>query len=206
MRPATHPAAQLVQLRQAEALGVLDEHHAGVRDVDPDLDHRGGHQHVQLPGGERLHGRVALVGALLAVDQPDPQLRAAPPCRRSAPPRRSPPSAPRSRRRGARPRSSGAPPPPRRRGRPRSSAARDRSRSSVRIGCRPGGRSRSVADRQVAVEGQRQRARDGRGGQRQHVRLQLPALRLERGPLRHAESMLLVDHRQSQPRRTRPPR
>ena len=38
---------------------------------------------------------------------------------------------------------------------------------------RPGGSSRMVADRQVAVEGERQRARDGRRGQRQQVRLQL---------------------------------
>ena len=65
MRPAADPAAQLVQLRQAEALRVLDEHDAGVRHVDPHLDHGGGDQDVQLPGCEGLHGHVAVVGALL---------------------------------------------------------------------------------------------------------------------------------------------
>jgi hypothetical protein len=45
-RAAADPAAQLVQLRQAEALGVLDHHQAGVGHVHADLDHRGGHQHL----------------------------------------------------------------------------------------------------------------------------------------------------------------
>ena len=38
--------AQLVQLRDPVAIGVLDQHHGRVGDVDPDLDHRGGHEHV----------------------------------------------------------------------------------------------------------------------------------------------------------------
>ena len=36
-RPAANPAAQLMQLRQPEALGMLDHHDGGVRDVDADL-------------------------------------------------------------------------------------------------------------------------------------------------------------------------
>ena len=44
----THPAAQLVQLGDAVALGPLDQHHRRVGDVDPDLDHRGRDQDVGL--------------------------------------------------------------------------------------------------------------------------------------------------------------
>ena len=49
------PAAQLVQLGDAEPVGVEDHHHGGVGDVDADLDHRGGDQHVDLAGGEGAH-------------------------------------------------------------------------------------------------------------------------------------------------------
>ena len=70
----TRPA-ELVELRQAEPLGVLDDHHAGVRDVDPDLDDGGRHEHVHLAGREGGHRRVARVRALLAVDEADAQRR-----------------------------------------------------------------------------------------------------------------------------------
>ena len=43
---APDAAAQLVQLGDAVALGVLDEHHGRVRDVDADLDHRRRDEHV----------------------------------------------------------------------------------------------------------------------------------------------------------------
>src|SRR5688572_16549520 len=39
VRPAPDPAAQLMELRQAEALGVLHHDDRRVRDVDADLDH-----------------------------------------------------------------------------------------------------------------------------------------------------------------------
>ena len=42
---AADPAAQLVELGEAEALGVLDDHQRGVGDVDADLDHRRRDQH-----------------------------------------------------------------------------------------------------------------------------------------------------------------
>ena len=45
---AADAAAQLVQLRDPEALGVLDQHHRRVRHVDADLDHRRRDQHVGL--------------------------------------------------------------------------------------------------------------------------------------------------------------
>ena len=58
---APDPPAQLVQLRDSVAVGVLDQHHGGVRHVDPDLDHRGRDEHVGLPRAERRH-RLLLVG------------------------------------------------------------------------------------------------------------------------------------------------
>src|SRR5207245_10817882 len=47
-------------------------------------------------------------------------------------------------------------------------------------------------DREVAVEGQRERARDGRGAHDEHVD-RFGAAALERRALEHAEAMLLVD-------------
>ena len=48
MLAAADPAAQLVELREPVALGPLDQHHGRVGDVDPDLDHARRHQHVGL--------------------------------------------------------------------------------------------------------------------------------------------------------------
>jgi hypothetical protein len=50
---------------------------------------------------------------------------------------------------------------------------------------------------QVAVEGERQRAGDGRGAHHQHVGAR--AHLRQRQPLPHAEAVLLVDHHQPQP-------
>ena len=69
LAPAPDAAAQLVDLREAEALGVLDHHHGRLRHVDADLDHRGGDQEPRFAGGEARH-RGVLVGALhAAVDE-----------------------------------------------------------------------------------------------------------------------------------------
>ena len=45
---APDPAAQLVELREAEAVGFLHDHHGRVRDVDADLDHGRRDEHVEL--------------------------------------------------------------------------------------------------------------------------------------------------------------
>ena len=58
--PAPDAAAQLVQLREPEAIGVLDHHRGRVRDVDADLDHGGRHEHVDLGRRERAHRRRPL--------------------------------------------------------------------------------------------------------------------------------------------------
>ena len=46
--PAPYTSAKLVQLREAEALGLLDDHQAGVGHVHADLDHRGRDQDLDL--------------------------------------------------------------------------------------------------------------------------------------------------------------
>ena len=74
MLAAADPPAQLVQLRDPVALGVLDEHHGRVRHVDPDLDHRGGDEHVGRARGERGHRRLLLGRTHLAVQQHDPEV------------------------------------------------------------------------------------------------------------------------------------
>ncbi len=59
---AADTAAQLVELRDSESVGVEDHHHRRVGDVDPDLDHRGRDQHVDVAGSERAHHLVLAVG------------------------------------------------------------------------------------------------------------------------------------------------
>ena len=66
-----YPAAELMQLRQAEAFGVLDHHHRGFGDVDADLDHRGGDQQADGAGREGGQRGVADFGRLLAVGEAD---------------------------------------------------------------------------------------------------------------------------------------
>ena len=75
---ATHPTPELVELGQAEPLGVLDQHHRGVGHVDPDLDHGGRHEEVDLPGLERPHHRVLGVERQAPVDEPDAEVAEGP--------------------------------------------------------------------------------------------------------------------------------
>lgn len=74
VRPATDPPAQLVQLGDAEAIGVHDHHERGIGDVDADLDHGGADQQIDLPGGEGLHGLGLLRGVQAPVQHRDPRL------------------------------------------------------------------------------------------------------------------------------------
>ena len=74
--------AQLVQLRDAETLGVLDQHDGRVRHVDPHLDDRRRDEHVASPAGERGHRLLLLARAHAAVQQRQPI--AAPARRRAA--------------------------------------------------------------------------------------------------------------------------
>src|SRR5262249_59112512 len=58
---AADAPAQLVELCQSEALGVLNDHHCGFRHVDTNLYDRRGHEEARLARGETLHGTVLLV-------------------------------------------------------------------------------------------------------------------------------------------------
>ncbi len=81
---ASHTAPELVQLRQAEALRILHQHHRGIGHVHTDLHHRGGHQNVDLPPQEAQHDLFLLPGLQLSVQSLNPYLRrknAAQPCR-----------------------------------------------------------------------------------------------------------------------------
>ena len=62
-----HPAAELVELREAEAVGAVDDHGVDVRDVDAVLDDRRGEQHVEVAAGEGVHAAVELLLVELAV-------------------------------------------------------------------------------------------------------------------------------------------
>ena len=73
--PSAHPAPELVELAEAEAVRVLDDHEGGVGHVHPHLDDGGGHQHVQLPPGEGGHDSAFLPGLLLSVDDAHPEVR-----------------------------------------------------------------------------------------------------------------------------------
>ncbi len=49
---ASDASAELVQLRQAESLGVLNDHGVGIWHVDADLDHRCGDERGELAGAK----------------------------------------------------------------------------------------------------------------------------------------------------------
>ena len=63
-----------MELAQAEALRVLNDHERGVGHVHPHLDDGGGHQHIQLPPVEGAHHVLLLPGLHPAVDKAHPQL------------------------------------------------------------------------------------------------------------------------------------
>ena len=52
---APDAAAQLIELRQAEAVGAMHDQGVGGRDVEPGFDDRGREQHVVLAVVERRH-------------------------------------------------------------------------------------------------------------------------------------------------------
>ena len=73
LRAPPHAAAELVQLGEPEAVGLLHDHDRRVRHVDADLDHGGGHEHVEPPRLEARHEVAALGRSQLAVHTADPQ-------------------------------------------------------------------------------------------------------------------------------------
>ena len=55
VRTTPYSASQLVQLRETEALGALDHHHAGVGHVHPHLNDGGGDHDLSLVGHKTTH-------------------------------------------------------------------------------------------------------------------------------------------------------
>ena len=53
-------APQLMELGKAETLGVFDDHHGRVGDVDPHLDDGGRDEEARVPGEEAPHRLVLL--------------------------------------------------------------------------------------------------------------------------------------------------
>ncbi len=147
--PPADPAPELVELGDAEAVGVEDDHDRGVGDVDADLDHRRGDQHVErarrgtgpssAPSRPASAARAAGRGAGPA-SSPAAQLARRSP-RPSAPRAcRTPRSAGTRRRPGGRPRPRPAPAPTP----AASSSRRPRRPTSVVDRRRPGGSSSST--------------------------------------------------------------
>ena len=60
-----------MELRQAETLGVLDDHNRGIGNVDADLDDGGSDENPQLAVAKLAHDVVALVRFHAAMDQAD---------------------------------------------------------------------------------------------------------------------------------------
>ena len=64
-----------MELREAEALRVLDYHHGGVRHVNAYLDHGRRDEHLNLARDEVAHHFVLLRGLHLSVNEPDREVR-----------------------------------------------------------------------------------------------------------------------------------
>ena len=68
------PSAQLMQLRQPEALGMFDHHDRGIRHIDSDLHHRRRDQDLDLPLLIRGHDLFFLIRLHSSMQQPDAKL------------------------------------------------------------------------------------------------------------------------------------
>src|SRR5450759_786679 len=69
--PAPDAPAQLMQLREPEAFGMLDHHDCGFRHINADLDYRGGDQKLRLARREARHGGIFFCALHAAMHQID---------------------------------------------------------------------------------------------------------------------------------------
>ena len=65
-------AAQLVELGDAEPVGVEDHHDRRVRHVDTDLDDRRRHQHIEIAAAGTAPSRLLLRRRHPSVQEPEP--------------------------------------------------------------------------------------------------------------------------------------
>ncbi len=69
LRAAADASAKLMKLCEAEAVGMLDDHHGGVRNVDADFDYSGGDQDLDFVAAKLLHDGIFFVIFQAAVKQ-----------------------------------------------------------------------------------------------------------------------------------------
>src|SRR4051794_34090244 len=70
------PAAELIKVRQAEAIGAIDDDGVGIRNIEAALDDRGADQDVYLSGNKPAHDGFQFVRVHLAVAEFHPGARA----------------------------------------------------------------------------------------------------------------------------------
>jgi hypothetical protein len=184
--PAPHPPAELVELRQAEAVGAPDQHGVGARHVEPGFHDVGGEQRVRAAGREAHQRLVHLGGRHAAVRDQERQVGQQPgdalPHRLDVLDARADHEA-----LAAAPRLA-----PQRLGQQRVVQRRARGADGLPPRRRRGDDAEGLQADQRRLQG----ARDGRGRQRQYV----DALaHLAQGRLLpRAETLLLVDHHQAE--------
>ena len=185
---AADAAAQLVELRQPEAIGVVDDHRVGARDVEAGLDDRRADEDVVAAVDEVDHHLLELALRHLAVADRDARPLRRELARCASPARRCPRSWLWTKNSWP----------------PRASSRLIASPSSAlveaadeRADRQPvGGRRRDDRDLAQPAHRHLQRARDRRRGQRQHVDLR--AQLLEPLLVGDAEALLLVDDQQAE--------
>src|SRR5712692_10565567 len=74
LRAAVDASAKLVELGKAEALGVLDDHDGGVGDVDADFDDSGGDEDLGFVLAEALHDFFFFIAGEAAVQEAELEL------------------------------------------------------------------------------------------------------------------------------------
>ena len=70
---AAHATADLVELREPEHVGTLDDEGVRLRDVEPRLDDRGGDEDVRVAREERVHPLLQLALGHLPVGDEEPE-------------------------------------------------------------------------------------------------------------------------------------
>ena len=187
------------------------DHDRGLGHVHPHLDHRGGHQHLDLAAaGSSAITSSWSAGVIWPCSRPTAQSGQLAGCRAGRAPRW--PSGPRPAvgvaRPAGRPRRPGGRPPPRRGPVPRPPARRPGAGAHVVVtGARPGGHLVEDGQVEVAEDHHGGGPRDRRGRHDQQVGVaRRSALGPQGGPLLDPEAVLLVDHHHAERAGTAPPR
>ena len=189
-RPA-HAPAQLVELRKPKALGILNHHDRGFRNIDANFNHRRRNQNIESPGFEIRHDGILGRPLEPPMDEANPPRKLLLKMLEAVFRRRQIDKLAFLHQRanpiGPLPAFDAA-------AQPRHNLIHAVQRQHARIDRKPpGGFLGELGDIHIAIDRQRQRARNGRCRHDQKVR-GASRLRLQGKPLMHAEAMLLVDH------------